>query len=118
MVTDHARRVGETVKALRVANSLTQEEIASAINLKKSTFSRMERGEFEITLSRLVELADFFGVTVVSLIDGTASGAAPKVRIRSSVACEKHGTLAADLAVEDARILRAQHLRDHLAGGS
>jgi transcriptional regulator with XRE-family HTH domain len=112
---DPAVVFGETVTALRAAVGLTQGDLGAVLGIEKSNVSRMERGEAEPTLSRIIAIAGFFGVTVASLLDGTASVASAKIHIGASVTCDEHGTLGTQLTADEARRVRAEHLREHLA---
>lgn len=56
-----AKRVGKTIAARRLAADLTQEQVAESLGVTQETVSRMERGLFEPTPSRLTELGELFG---------------------------------------------------------
>lgn len=56
------------LKELRKEKQLGQVELAEKINVGKSIISLWENGQCEPTLSRLVELALFFGVSIDYLV--------------------------------------------------
>ena len=60
------------IKELREYEGLTQKEIAKQLNVSRSTYGGWESGKDMIPLGKLNELANFFHVTLDSLI-GTSS---------------------------------------------
>ena len=61
-----------TIKLLRVSKNLTQEQVAAALQISIPAYSKIETGITDINLSRLKQLAEFYGVTPQSLISGEA----------------------------------------------
>ncbi|MDR1465170.1 MAG: helix-turn-helix domain-containing protein [Oscillospiraceae bacterium] len=61
-------KFGETVKRLRRARGLTQEQLASQLNVAFQTISKWERDESYPDLTMLPVLARFFGVTADTLL--------------------------------------------------
>ena len=55
---------GERLRALRQEKGIGPVELAKALGVSKSMISFWECGVNEPTLSRLVAIADFFGVTI------------------------------------------------------
>ena len=58
----------ERLAALRRQRKLTQAELASQLGISKSAVSMYERGNREPELDLLQAMADFFGVSVSSLL--------------------------------------------------
>ena len=64
-----ATDVGERLRVLRKQERLTQAELARQIGIQQSDLSRMEKGEYRVSLDNLfkilgvldVEISDFFG---------------------------------------------------------
>ncbi len=56
--------IGERLRKLRKANSLTQEQVASYLNVAKSTISQYENNINEPDIETIVKLADWYGVTL------------------------------------------------------
>ena len=54
---------GERLKELRLEKGIGQVELAKQLNVSKSIISTWENGINEPTLSRIVAIAKFFGVT-------------------------------------------------------
>ncbi len=59
---------GERLKEMRQENGIGQVELAKKINVSKGIFSFWENGLREPTMSNLISLADFFGVTLDYLV--------------------------------------------------
>lgn len=55
---------GERVRELRKEKGLSQIELSKNVGVGKSVISLWELNECEPTLSKLIALADFFGVTL------------------------------------------------------
>ncbi|MGH8520312.1 MAG: helix-turn-helix domain-containing protein [Gammaproteobacteria bacterium] len=60
--------LAENVRALRLADGLSQEELADICCLHRTYIGSVERGERNVTLSTLEVLAAALGVTIASLL--------------------------------------------------
>ena len=58
----------ENLKNLRKDNKITQQQLASALNTTVKTISHWETGYSEPALNQVVELAEFFNVSLEDLI--------------------------------------------------
>lgn len=56
--------LGSRIKELRVANDLTQEQIADKIGVSRQKYARIENGDNNITLEILSKIASVLNVTV------------------------------------------------------
>lgn len=56
--------LGSRIKALRIARSLTQEQVADQIGVSRQKYARIESGVNSITLDILSKIAGIFEVTV------------------------------------------------------
>lgn len=56
--------LGNHIKSLRNAKNLTQEQVASSINISRQKYVRIEKGENSITLELLQQLSKVFNVSV------------------------------------------------------
>lgn len=54
--------VGYKIKKLRELKNLTQEHMASALDLDQSAYSRIEKGMTKVTHERVVKIAEVLGV--------------------------------------------------------
>jgi transcriptional regulator with XRE-family HTH domain len=52
----------ERIRNLRVTRGLSQENIANELDLSKGAYSNIERGASELSVNRLIEIADIFNV--------------------------------------------------------
>ena len=68
MTQQTVRGIGQRVVELRKKNELTQVELAKKLNTNRSSLNMWERGERELKAGDLRIIADFFNVTVDSLI--------------------------------------------------
>ncbi|MFM6829067.1 MAG: helix-turn-helix transcriptional regulator [Novosphingobium sp.] len=71
---DMRRLVGENVRRLRIAASMTQEQFAERSGFSQQYISDLERGRRNPTVVTLFELASALGVTPVELIAPLAGG--------------------------------------------
>jgi transcriptional regulator with XRE-family HTH domain len=63
-------KVGAFLKTLRKEKKLTQEQLAEQLNVSGRTVSRWETGNNMPDISLLVEIADFYDISIPELIDG------------------------------------------------
>lgn len=59
-----AVRLGSMLLRLRLASGITQAQVATAMGVTKMTISNWEAGKFVPSALQLVELADFFRVSL------------------------------------------------------
>lgn len=80
-------------KNLREQKNMTQEELAKALGVSKSTIGMYERGDREPNFEKLEVIADYFNVNMSDLIDSknTASEMLPasKIGVRSHTVAER-----------------------------
>ena len=67
--TPIAIRVGDAVRALRTQRSISQEELAELASLSKNYIGNIERGEYEVTVSALKQVATALGCRAADLLD-------------------------------------------------
>lgn len=58
----------ECLRFLRKSNDLGQDKLAEALNISAKTISHWETGYTEPSISQLIQLADFFDVTLDELM--------------------------------------------------
>ena len=61
----------DQLKKLRLERGLTQKQVADALKIQRSTYTRYETGEREPDNHMLNKLADFYEVTVDYLLERT-----------------------------------------------
>jgi transcriptional regulator with XRE-family HTH domain len=59
--------IGKNVKELRLKHNWTKTQMADVLGISVPTLSRIESGRTDICLSRLHQIADVFGVSVLQL---------------------------------------------------
>lgn len=60
--------VGKNLRVLRIMNDYSQEDVEVAINLSRSTLSKIENGTGRIDLDRLEKFATFFKVDAITIL--------------------------------------------------
>ena len=60
--------IHEKIRLLRQVKGLTQEEVAERLNLSVNGYGKIERGNCDINLHRLEQLAEVFGVEPIELL--------------------------------------------------
>jgi transcriptional regulator with XRE-family HTH domain len=65
---DQRRLLGHRLRDLRTRRGLTVVEVASATKMSRSFLALLERGGTEVAVSRLMRLANFFGVWLGDLL--------------------------------------------------
>jgi transcriptional regulator with XRE-family HTH domain len=66
----NAKEVAERLRALRLARHLTMEDVARATQISFSTISKVETGKGSLGYATIVKLADYYGVTKESILEG------------------------------------------------
>ena len=67
------QEVVENIKKFRELKSLARDEIADKLEMSVSGYSKLERGEVEISLSKLYRIADILEVSVSQILNFDAS---------------------------------------------
>ena len=68
----HAYFVGEAMKAERIKQHLTQEELGEKIGVKRSQICKLESGKSSMTLSTMSRVFQALGITTATLDLGAA----------------------------------------------
>ncbi len=64
--------VGPRIRRLRKERKLTQTELASRIGIQQSDLSRMEKGEYRVSLDTLFKILAEFNVSIGEFFDDVA----------------------------------------------
>ncbi len=59
--------LANNIKKLREAKSMKREELALALGFDNSYISKVEKAKMNITIDRLIKIADFFGIKFIEL---------------------------------------------------
>lgn len=63
-----AMKINEKIKVFREIKELTQEEMATQLQLSVNGYANIERGETKLTVDRLEKIAQIFGIDVTELL--------------------------------------------------
>ena len=58
----------EKLKALRLENGLTQDELGEKLYLSRTSISNYEQGKFEPNIETIIDISDLFNVTIDELL--------------------------------------------------
>ena len=61
-------KILENISKIRVNKKITQKSIAEFLEIEQSSYSLLERGERDLTIDRLLQIAIFFKMDVVDII--------------------------------------------------
>ena len=68
------KAIGRNIRAARTELGITQEEAAERLKISQLHFGRLERGERRASLEMLAQIAEAFGVSLSSLLNGCIIG--------------------------------------------
>lgn len=77
-LTTPAANVGARLRSLRRERHLTQTELARQIGIQQSDLSRMEKGEYKVSLDNLFKILAVFDLGFDDLFDGQQAAAEPR----------------------------------------
>lgn len=64
------QKIGRFIAGLRKERGLTQEKLAESLGISNKTISRWENGSYLPPVEMLMELSEFFGVSINELLSG------------------------------------------------
>lgn len=64
------KSVGDNIKKCRQALDLSQADVAKLINISTPAFCKIETGQTDLNISRLLQIAQVFKVSMIHLITG------------------------------------------------
>ncbi|HEX2196989.1 MAG TPA: transcriptional regulator [Actinomycetota bacterium] len=91
---DYAKSLGESLRRIRVQKGMSLQDVqqASEGKWKAAVVGAYERGDRNVTVARLSELADFYGVPVSELLPDDGAPPAPgQVETRRRVVLDLEG---------------------------
>ena len=68
MNQDVRKILANNITQLRKKNKLTRENLSIALDFDNSYISKLEKEKVNITLDKLIKIADYFGVKVSNLL--------------------------------------------------
>ena len=66
--------VNEKIRLVREAKGLTQEEVAEKLDMSKNGYGDIERGNSDVKLSKLKQIAELFEMELSELVDLSDKG--------------------------------------------
>jgi transcriptional regulator with XRE-family HTH domain len=74
-VTKAKKKIGENIKKIRLASNKESKEVSKDLNLSIAAYSNIERGVTDISISRILQIANYFNVhfSEILAIDNTTS---------------------------------------------
>lgn len=94
--------IGANIKQLRLAKAKGQTEVANALKISVAALSKIESGQTDINLSRLAQIAKYFGVSVGSIISKETTTAPSQDMV------EEIAELKKQLSDKDAEVMKLQ----------
>jgi XRE family transcriptional regulator, regulator of sulfur utilization len=76
----------ETIRLHRLRRGLSQENMADLLNLSTTAYGDIERGKTDLTVSRLLQIADLLEVPPADLLTGNAAILSPSAPIETLTA--------------------------------
>jgi len=67
------KSVGDHIRERRNALNLSQANVAKQLDISTPAFCKIETGQTDLNISRLLQIAKLFKVSVVELIDGNTT---------------------------------------------
>lgn len=67
--TEHIKKIYANIKSFRELKHITREQMASDLNMSLSGYAKIERGEVDVPISRLYEIAQILEVDVQQILD-------------------------------------------------
>ncbi len=62
------KKIYENIRKIREMNNLTRDYVAGELQMSTSGYGKIERGEIDLTLSKLTKIASIFGVSITDLL--------------------------------------------------
>ena len=63
------KNIGNSIRLARVTKGLSQQNMADELGLTVASYSNIERGITDITVSRLIEISKLLNVSIYQLLD-------------------------------------------------
>lgn len=63
------RKISNNIKKFRELKDITREEIAAQLDMSVSGYSKIERGEIDLTITKLDKIANIIGVSISQILN-------------------------------------------------
>jgi transcriptional regulator with XRE-family HTH domain len=67
------KNIGDNIKKFRELKNITREQLASDLKMSLSNYSKIERGEIDLTISRVHEIANILEIDVSQILNFDAT---------------------------------------------
>lgn len=84
-MTPYKKPVAEKLRHYREACVLSQKQVADALNIERSTYTKYETGDSEPNLTTIVKLAAIYNISPVELLPEVDSDSGPVKQLRDTV---------------------------------
>lgn len=74
--------IHERIRVLREAKGLSQSDIANSLKIATQNYWKIEKGKTELTVSRLTQIAEILGVSVIELLMGEGQKVGESERVK------------------------------------
>lgn len=93
MGDDYSKALGECLRKIRVQKGMSLQDVQAASDgkWKAAVVGAYERGDRNVTVARLSELSNFYGVPVSELLPNDGSPATPQIEARRRVVLDLEG---------------------------
>jgi transcriptional regulator with XRE-family HTH domain len=79
-ISPQVAAIGSRLRKLRKERGLTQAELARQIGIQQSDLSRMEQGEYRVSLDKLFRILGVFDLELADFFGGSSSPAKPSLQ--------------------------------------
>jgi transcriptional regulator with XRE-family HTH domain len=62
------KKIYDNIRRIREMNDLTRDYVAAELQMSTSGYGKIERGEIDLTLSKLYKISAIFGISVTDLL--------------------------------------------------
>ena len=76
------KEVAEKLRAYREASALSQKQIADALGIERSTYTKYETGETPLKLSKLVNIAEILNIPAEALLPESGEKREPSQAVK------------------------------------
>lgn len=80
------KEVAEKLRGYREASALSQKQIADALGIERSTYTKYETGETPLKLSALVKIAEIFNIPAEALLPENSEKREPSQAVKDMTA--------------------------------
>jgi transcriptional regulator with XRE-family HTH domain len=79
-IADHKQPLARTLRRLRTERNLSQSDLGRATGISSSFLSLVEQGRSDITIGRLLRLAEFYAVELTDLLGDDVGDASERIQ--------------------------------------